>query len=304
MNWFLIALIGPILWAIVNHIDKYLLSNSFKGSNVGALMLFSTLASALILPILYFINNDIFNLSTLNILILIVVGIMSGLSIMPYMYALDSDEASIVVPLFQFAPICCYFLAFVILGETLNWIQIIGCLFIILGSIIITIKEDIDEKIKFRKRTILLMLLSTILIASQETLFKLVAVDSGFVISTFWEQIGLLLMGVVLFFFFKKYRTNFIHLLKIQGKKILSLNLGNEFVAIIGNLATNFALILAPVVLVLTVNSFQPLFVFLFGVIFTVMFPKFCHEKLSKKHIAQKIIAILVIVIGSLLMNG
>ena len=303
MNWFLIALIGPILWAAVNHIDKYLLSNSFKGSNVGALMLFSTLAGAIILPVLYFINNDIFNLSILNILILIIVGIMSGLAIMPYMYALDGDEASIVVPLFQFAPIWGYFLAFIILGETLSWVQIIGCLFIIFGSIIITIEEDIDEKIKFKKRTIWLMLLSTILIASQETLFKFVAVDTGFVISNFWEQIGLLLMGITLFVFFRKYRVNFIHLLKTQGKKILSLNMSNEFITIIGNLATNFALILAPVVLVLTVNSFQPLFVFLFGVIFTVMFPKFCNEKLSKKHMVQKIIAILVMIIGTLLIN-
>jgi hypothetical protein len=51
MSWFLIALIGPILWAIVNHIDKFLLSDKFEGSNVGALMIFSTLQCGLLLPI-------------------------------------------------------------------------------------------------------------------------------------------------------------------------------------------------------------------------------------------------------------
>jgi drug/metabolite transporter (DMT)-like permease len=303
MTWFFIALIGPILWAICNHIDKYLLSDRFKGSNIGALMLFSTLLSIIIIPILYFINTDIFNPSILNIIILIVTGLLTGLAMIPYMYALDKDETSIVVPLFQLIPIWGFFLAFILLGETLTWIQTMGCLFIIFGSIVITIEEDIDEKIKFKKRTIYLMLLSTILIAVYETIFKFVAVDIGFVIASFWEQIGLLILGIILFVCFEKYRVGFIHLLKTQGRKIVTLNIGSEALSIIGNLATNFALIIAPVALVLTVNGFQPLFVFLFGLILTILFPKFCHEKLSKKHLVQKIISILVIVMGSILIG-
>jgi len=303
MTWFLIALIGPILWAVVNHIDKYLLSDRFRGSNVGALMLFSTLLCFVIIPILYFINSDIFNPSVLEIFILIVVGILTGLAIMPYMYALDQDETTVVVPLFQLIPIWGYFLAFVLLGETLNWIQMVGCIFIIFGSIIITLEEDSDEKIKFKKRTIWLMLLSTVLMAVYETLFKFVAIDAGFVISTFWEQVGLFLFGIVLFVFFKNYRTSFVYLLKTQGKKILSLNLGSETASLIGNLATNFALILAPVALVLTVNGFQPLFVFIIGVLLAWLFPKICQEKLSKKHLIQKMISILVIITGSVLIN-
>ena len=69
MTWFLIALIGPILWAGVNHVDKYLLSDKFKGSNVGALMLFSTLTCFIVLPIFYLINSDIFNPSFFEIII-------------------------------------------------------------------------------------------------------------------------------------------------------------------------------------------------------------------------------------------
>lgn len=301
MTWFFIAMIGPVLWAAVNHVDKYLLSDRFKGSNVGALMLFSTLACFIVIPVFYFIDSDIFNPSFFEIGILVIIGILFALSMMPYMYALDKDEASVVVPLFQLIPIWGYILAFFLLGETLNWVQIVGCLFIIFGSIVITLEEDADEKIKFKKRTIWLMLLSTVLIAIYETLFKFVAVDVGFVVSTFWEQIGLLFFGMILFVFFREYRVNFIFLLRTQGKKILTLNLGSELMTIIGNLVTNFILLIAPVTLVLVVNGFQPLFVFVYGVIFTWLFPKFCQEKLSKKHLVQKIISILVIIIGSLL---
>lgn len=38
MNWFLIALIPPTVWAATHHFDKYLLSKYFKGGGVGALL--------------------------------------------------------------------------------------------------------------------------------------------------------------------------------------------------------------------------------------------------------------------------
>jgi len=55
MNWFLIALIAPIVWSIVNHIDKYMLSKYLKERGLGALLIFSALSSVIILPfVLYF----------------------------------------------------------------------------------------------------------------------------------------------------------------------------------------------------------------------------------------------------------
>lgn len=303
MSWFFIALIGPVLWAFVNHIDKYLLSSKFKGCNVGALMIFSTLLYVFILPLLYLANHNIFNLSLQNIILLITIGVLSGLAILPYMYALDEEETSIVIPLFQLVPIWGYFFSYVLLGETLSGLQIIGCLLIIIGSFIITLEIDEENKIKFKKRTIWLMLISTVLFALYEALFKFIAIDTGFVIASFWEYIGLLILGIFFLVFFKKYRESFIHLFKTQGKSIISLNFGSEFITIIGNMATNFALLLAPAALVLTVNGFQPLFVFIIGVFITFFLPKIYTEKLSKKHLTQKIISILIIVIGAVLIS-
>lgn len=304
MSWFFIALIGPILWATVNHIDKYLLSDRFEGSNIGALMIFSSLqCGVLVLPILYLINQNVFDISLQNIIFLIVIGVLSIFAILPYMYALDEEEASVVIPLFQLIPIWGYFFSFVILGETLNWVQVIGCLFIILGSIIITIEEDLDEKIKFKKRVIWLMLTSTILFAIYETLFKFVAIDYGLIISSFWEYVGALIVGILFYIFIKNYRESFLRLLRTQGKKIISLNIGSESLTIIGNIATNFALIIAPVALVLTVSGVQPLFVFLIGIFLTTFFPRIYTERLSRKHVIQKVISILVIIVGSILIS-
>jgi len=304
MTWFLIALIGPILWAIVNHIDKYLLSDRFEGNNVGALMIFSTLQCGLVLPILYLFNHDIFAVSLSNILLLVVIGIISVFAIMPYMYALDEEEASIVIPLFQLIPIWGFVFSYFLIGETLTVFQLIGCLLIIAGSIIITLEFDEEEKIKFKKKTILLMLLSTVLFAFYETLFKYVAVDVGFVVSSFWEYLGVFLMGVIFYLFVKKYKESFKHLLKTSGGKIISLNILSESFTIIGNAAVNFALIIAPVALTLTVSGIQPLFVFLIGIFLTIFFPNISKEKMSKKHLIQKVVSILVIIIGGIFIGG
>lgn len=303
MSWFLIALIGPILWAIVNHIDKFLLSDNFEGNNVGALMIFSTLQCGLIIPIFYLINNNILSIPISNIILLIIIGILSVFAILPYMYALDEEETSIVVPLFQLIPIWGYIFSYFILGETLSLIQLVGCLLIIFGSIIITLDFDEEKKIKFKKRIVLLMLSSTVLFAFYETLFKFVAVDISFVLASFWEYIGVFFMGILFYVFVKKYRESFTNLLKSQGGKIISLNITSEFLTIIGNIAVNFALIIAPVALTLTISGVQPIFVFVIGILLTIFLPKFYKEKLSKKHLIQKIVSIMIMIVGSVIIN-
>jgi len=41
MTWFLIALVGPFLYALTNHIDKILLEKYFKKSGIGNIQLFN-----------------------------------------------------------------------------------------------------------------------------------------------------------------------------------------------------------------------------------------------------------------------
>ena len=51
----------PLLWATVNHVDKYLLSKAHHKSSVNVLMVYSTGFSIIVLPILYFfVRGEIF----------------------------------------------------------------------------------------------------------------------------------------------------------------------------------------------------------------------------------------------------
>src|SRR5260221_14340865 len=105
MNWFFIALSAPALWAITNHIDKYLLSKYIQGSSAGALMLFSSLFGLFVLPIAFIFGQNVLHIGPLDTFLIVFSGILYMLGLIPYFYALNSDETSIVIPIFQTVPI-------------------------------------------------------------------------------------------------------------------------------------------------------------------------------------------------------
>ena len=302
-NWFFLALVAPILWSIINHIDKYILSKYQQGRGVGALFIFSALASVIVLPFLaIFFHSEILNVSKENLLGLLVVGFLSAAAFFYYLKAMDRDEASVVVPLFQFDPVFGYIISFFVLRELLNLNQILASVLILVGIILLSIEIDIDNKFRLKKKVLSLVAISSFLFALSGVLFKKLALDDSFWIAIFWQYTGLTIFGLLILVFHKKFRQDFLAMFSTSSGKILTLNITSEILYITGALANNFALLLAPVALVFVVNSYQPLFVFIAGVLFTIFAPDFVTEKISRKHFTHKLISIIIILIGSYLL--
>lgn len=300
-NWFLVALIAPILWSIVNHIDKYMLSKYLKDRGVGALLIFSALSSIIILPfIAFFFYSEIFNISNYDFFILLFIGFLSAGAFYFYLMGMEAEEASIVVPLFQLIPVFGYFFGYLILGELLNTSQILSSLLIMFGIIVLAIEIDEESNLKLKTRVLYLITSSSLLFALHDTLFKKVAIIEGFWISVFWQYVSLTVFGLLILIFIKKFRREFLSMFsKKLGGKFLLINLTSEILYIIGNLSNNFATLLAPLAIVLVVGSSQPLFVFISAILLTIFLPKIAMEKISRKHLFHKLISILIIIIGS-----
>ena len=299
MNWFFIALIAPFLYAITNHIDKYLISKYIKEGKVGALIMFSALFGIFALPIILVINPMVLNISLWQIIILVVIGILVVFSILCYLYALELDEATFVVPFYQTIPIFGFILAYFILGEILTKIQILASLSILFGALILSFDIQ-NKKIRFKKKVVLLMIMASFFYAISDVLFKFIAIERGFWISTFWTLIGKIFIGIIFLIFVSSYRHQFIILFKKVKSKILTLNSINETATIIADSTLQYAILLAPVALVLMVNSFQPLFVFVIGIGLTLFFPHINKENTSKNILIQKFLGISIIILGSL----
>lgn len=302
MTWFFIAIIGPFLYALTNHIDKVLLEKYFKDSGIGTLMLFSSLLSALALPFLFLADRSVLNVSGINIIVLCTVGILNVLVLLCYFVALKNDEASVIIVFYQLVPVIGCILGYFVLDEVLTQLQIIAMITVILGTTIISFEIDSENKFKLRKKTVLPMLGAAFFWALSSVIFKYVALEESLWRSLFWEHLMLTFVGMFIFIFMRSYRNHFLLAIKENSKGILFLNFTNEALYIVGNVVSAFAYLLAPIGLVLLTESFQPIFVFIIGIFLTIFFPNISAEKIQAKHIWQKIIAICITGVGTYLL--
>ena len=303
MNWFLIALLPPIFWSLTNHIDKYLISKYFKGGAIGAVMIFSASIAILLLPIIIIIQPSVLQNFNISYLLIATNGTLYLLATLPYFYALEKDDASLTVPLFQMIPVFSFILGYIFLKETLNLTQIIGGVIIMISSIFISLNISDIKKMRMKWDVFGLMALSSILYALNFIIFKHFAIETDFWTTSFWEYIGFALFGIFLLLFIKSYRKGFLNAIRQNKFQVLGINGLNEIFNIIAKIAFNFASILTPVTMVWIINGLQPVFVFLFGIVLTLLLPKISQEDISKKTLIQRIIAIAVITIGVYLIN-
>ncbi|MCX6824400.1 MAG: EamA family transporter [candidate division SR1 bacterium] len=276
--------------------DKYLLSKFFQEEkNLSILLIFSSIVGIVLLPFIFFFADNVFAISTINKLLMIGGGIIYILSIIPYLYALNKDDASTVVPLFQMIAPISLILGYFLLGESLNTSQFIGFFIIFISSFFLSL--DITHKIKFKYQVFLMMLGSCILISLKYIIFKRVDIQATFWTTAFWEYIGFGLVSILLLCI-PGYAKSFLRLFKKDKYKIIGLNAANEIFNVGGLLIMNYVSVITLVGLAQLMNGFQPIFVFIYGIILTLLFPKIVKEKYSKTIIIQKIICFALMIFG------
>jgi len=239
----------------------------------------------------------------INLLSLIFVFIAAILYILAtyfYFKALERNDASIVVVMFQLIPVFSYIFSLIFFKENLNINEIIGALIIILSAIIISF--DFEKKSNKNKSiALLLMTTSSLLYSLYFICFDFAMRKGEYNAVAFWYQIGLLLVGICLMCI-KNFRTAFVKMIRSNGKKFISLNITNESLNLIANLMVNFANLSIPLALANTLNGFQGVFCFIIGVIGVKLFPKLISEELNKKIVVQKILCIILGTIGLAIM--
>lgn len=306
MHWFFITLISPISHAAVNFLDKYLISHYAEGDDspsVGSLALFSSLFAIVVLPILLLFGIPGSIPPATEMWLLMLTGAIYLGAIIFYLYALLGDDVSNVVPFWLTAPVFDFFLGWMYLGEKLTLVHILASLLILFGASILSLIRDEQGKIRVKWQLALLMLGSSALFAINDVLFKKIALTSGFWDSTFFTYVGYLLLGVILFFVVKTYRNGFLSLLRKNGRFIFGINVLGETLMVGGDVAVRFATLIAPLALVETVSdAFQPLIVFVGGLVLTLLLPRFVKESVEKKDVVQKIVAITIMVVGTILL--
>jgi drug/metabolite transporter (DMT)-like permease len=284
-----------VLWAISVHLHKYLVERFFKDSNVAVLLVFTAFIGVVMLPFIWYFEPAVVSLDIKSIAIIGTAGVLYMGAMLFYLRALQSEEASVVAPFFQASPLFGYVLAYLVLGETLSPMQMAGGGLIIAGALIVSIR--FGQRRAFKLRLAALMLTCGFVLAVASLIFKIFAIKVAFWTTTFWMFVGEAVFGAVLLMI-GPYRREFAALLRKNTGALLSINASNELINLGGGLGNRYALLFAPLSIVQAIGSTTTLFVFAFGVVLSVVYPRLGRENLSRRELTQKGVAAVLVATG------
>lgn len=85
---------------------------------------------------------------------------------------------------------------------------------------------------------------------------------------------------------------------------MFGVNFVSEGLSAVAYMVRDYAVLLAPITIIMTLNGYQPVFVFVLGIILTLLAPKLVNEKIKPRHLIHKGSAILIILVGTILIAG
>jgi len=300
--WLAFAFSGPLCWAVSTHIDKFLVDKYFRESDTAVLMVFTALLGVIALPPIWLFDPKVMALSWTAAGVMTLSGILYMGAMLFYLRAIQTEEASVVAPLFQANTLFTFALGALILHEVPRWPQLLGAGLVIAGALGLSLDKNMRLG-RFKLRLVLLMLTATFVVALSSVVFKFFAVRDEFWSTTFWTFVGEGLFGAGILAV-PKFRRQFVTLFRRNPGAVVGVNAANELINLGGGLGVRYASLLAPVALVSAIAATTTFFVFLFSVLLTLFFPQVGREDLSARNVLQKAVGGVLIMAGVALIES
>ena len=297
----ILAIIAAFFYAATNHIDKYLISKAVKNADYRALILISTIIAGGVMALIYFfICNFQLAFDIPSILLLTFNSALYTIANIFWFKALDRDDTTIVVIMFQLIPVFMLLLSPLVLQDQhINPLQLIGGILITLAAVFLTYEPKHKKFDKDKLITLALMTFVSLAYAIWFIIERYVNQEHDFNQTILWSNISLFTVGIFIFVFIKSYRKSFSSMLKSNGPLVIGLNLINEMLNSFGGVLSTFAGTIVSVALASFVTQgIQPFAVMLMGLLITKLFPKIEKEKNTKADIAKRVITIIACVVG------
>jgi len=294
--WLAYAFSGPLLWAISTHIDKFLVDKYFHDSDTTVLMVFTAFLGVAALPVIWFFQPTVLALPWLATVVMTVSGILYMGAMLFYLRAIQTEEASVIAPLFQVNTLFTFLLGLLLLHELPSGLQLLGAGLVVTGAIGLSLDKKLHFG-RFKPKLVLLMVSATFVLALSSVVFKFFAVHDEFWATTFWTFVGEGLFGAAILAV-PGSRQQFVRLFRKNPGAVIGVNAANELINLGGGLGVRYASLLAPVALVSAISATSTFFVFLFAILLTLFFPRLGREDLSLRNVFQKAVGGLLIMAG------
>lgn len=296
-SWIYFVLIAELMWAFTSLFDKILLSKNYIKSPL-IFIVFNGLMNVLVFFLFPFFNFEL--LGKIDILISILAGVFLTAGIMLYYKAVQHEEISRVLMLWQLVPIFVLVFSFLFLREVLTAGSFIGFFFLLIAGLVVSYKKSKDS---FRiGRAFYYMVASTFFISIFYIFSKHIYKAASFWNAFMWLRLSAL--APVLLLLVPSVRTRFLSDfkdMKSGAKRLILSKMTIDFSAFI---VLGFAMLSGPVSLISALgSSTAPVFIFAITLVTSLHFPKIVKEDINSKSVLIKISAIILIIAGIWFIN-
>jgi drug/metabolite transporter (DMT)-like permease len=297
MLWILVITLAYLCFALASLGDRIILSGP---SRPNSYTFFVGVLSAAVILLIPFIGISI--PQGILWLWIILAALFNILGIYTMFSALNEFDVSKIIPTIgALQPIFVVIFSFLILGEsTMESRQILAFVILLLGSVLISIEKNY----RVTRKSFILSFFAALFFSLEMIFAKIVYLDLAFWDGFIWMKIFGLVF-VMSFLFNKTFRRDIFKVdQKLDKKNSIIFFLGQGFGGL-ANILQGWAISLVPLAYLGIMNAMKGLqyvFLFIFALIISAVFPKLLNEKTSKTIIIQRIIAIILIVIGLLVL--
>jgi len=295
MTWFYLALLAPLLYAIVNLLDDNLLHYVYESPSLAAV-------SAGLFGSLPLLSLFVLHAHALPPRV-VIMAVLTGMLTLGYYYfyfrGLESETPAVVVALLGLAPVFLPLFAHVFVHEHLVGPQAIGFGIVLVASLALAIT---DFKTFTFSRALVPALVAVCLLDAAALFSKSVYQQTDFYSGYMYFSLGMGLGG--LGFFIIMFRDNVRTIVRSSKnlKRLLPVIVITELMAVGAELTMNLAISRGPVSLVKVIMGIQPMFVLLIALALYPFWPQYFREVKAGKLIRK--FAIMAILIGGLAVVG
>jgi uncharacterized membrane protein len=298
MGWLIYALLAPLIFTIVNFVDKLILEKHVRNpSSMPPYIAIMAFISGCVL----FVATGFPILPFRDVAIVMFTGILTAVGAMLYYRALSTEDTSTVIVLIQIQPVMVLILSFLLLHETISVMQFVGFVLILGAAITLSARRGMSG-IQFSK-VLWQLLIVNFLWSLSVVLFKFIVSDGHFEQFLSYESWGFALGGLLIFVFVRPVRDAFLSSLRIIPRQALAIIAVNETIFLCAKLLTLAAVALGPTALVSVLGGTQVFFGIVAGWVLTVLAPSVYREEIARGDLIRKGAVALVLFVGIACIN-
>ena len=297
MLWIILCLAAAALWSLGAFFDNYQTDVIFKNKLPEAMKRINGpfyVVIAIAIAIIFRIQLPAID----QIGFLLLSGIVNSVATLFYYAALKNEEATGAAIFYQLQPIFFLIIEFVLFGEKISAMQILGLVLILAAPLVVVFSRKRASARRTEMRAAILLIVYVLMATVSGEIAIRMGRGLDFIPVFVFYILGRGLSDCVISSI-PRLRRRHKYVMKHNKKTYLSCVLVNQCICTCAEFAYRYGLIIgiAAIGSALT-NAAELILTFIFGIILSIIWPKFGREKLNREVVLAHVIAVILCVIG------